>query len=178
MSEAVGTEKRNLTSPKGSFREIITKAVCGTAEKSLRYTHYVGPLQDMIPNQILGCSITQLRLHEPEVKDGTADTIAIGIGGVLEVHIWYAFNDGKETDVLRCPVNFEESLPMNDYDCQNTNPLDARIVITNNPQILESTITEDNRIKLEFELGVYAEVIGETKLLVQVYEPGRGRDDD
>jgi len=37
---------------------------------------------------------------------------------------------------------------------------------------MESRLTEEGRIKVDFELGVYAEVIGETKVRVRLAGPG------
>lgn len=172
MSEASGTEKRKYGFPGETFRQIITKAVCGTAQKSLNYTHYAQLPNGVVPNQVLGCSVTELRLHEPEVKNSNTQPIILDIGGIFEVHVWYAYNNGKETDVLRCPVHFEDSLTLEDYNCQNTSKVDAKVKIDKSPVIVESEITADNQIKLEIELAISAEIIGETQMLVQVFVPG------
>lgn len=154
-----------------TFREIISKAVCGKVQKSLKCTEYIDPPEGVIPNQILGCSVTELRLYEPEVKDTSNHTIAIVAGGIFDIHIWYAFNNGKDTDVLRCPVKFTESLPLDDYDCQAIGSLDVKIIVEKSPVVAESTIIEDHRIKLDTEMEISAEVIGETKLLVKLHVP-------
>lgn len=173
MTEAVEAGKNNYSSPVRNYREIITKAVCGTVRESLRYTHYIDLPDGVVSDQILGCSVTHQRLNEPKVKDKSDNTITIDADGVYVVQIWYAYNKGKETDVLRCSINFKESFSIDYHDCQNTGPMVARITTVKSPQILESVITDDNRIKLEIELGIYAEVIGESKLLVQVYTPDK-----
>lgn len=169
MNEALGSEDRNIGFPRESFREIITKAVCGTGRKSIRYTNQFNPPGEIVPSQILGCSVTELKLYEPEVKDNSTQQIILGVGGVFEVHVWYAFNNGKETDVLRCPIDFEESIPLEDYDCQNANFVDARVKVDKNPVVVESLINGDDQIQLATELDISVEVSGETKLLVQVH---------
>ncbi len=174
----MATEKMNFRYPEENVREIITKAVCGTARKTLRYTHYISPPPDVVPSQVLGCSVTEMRLNEPEVKERNINAITIGAGGTFEVHIWYAYKNGKETDVLRYPINFQEFLPVEDFECQNAGTIDAKITISKCPVVVESAITEDNQIKLETELEISAEVIGETKILVQVYVPGCSNDED
>lgn len=178
MNKTTAVEKRNFGFPRKTFREIITNAVCGTTRKSLKYTHYIDLPRGVIPSQILGCSVTELRLHDPEVKDTNTKSLTIGAKGIYEAHVWYAYNNGKETDVLRYPVKFEESLPLEDYDCQHTGTLDAKITVSKCPAVVESAITEDHRIKLETEMEISIEVVGETKLLVQVYVPGRGEVDE
>lgn len=169
MSDAVEAGKRNFGRPKGTFREIITKAICGTARKSLKYTHYIDLPDGVVADQILGCSVTHHRIYESNVKDKGNKTITIDIDGVYVAQIWYAYNKGRETDVLRGSINFRESLPIADYDCQNTGPLVTKMTITKSPLILESALTNDHRIKIVIELGIYAEVIGESKILVHVH---------
>lgn len=174
MSAAMGSEKRNFGYPKGSYREIITKAICGTARKSLRYTHYIDLPEGVVSDQILGCTLTHQRLNEPIIKEKSSNSITIA--GVYVVQIWYAYNNGKETDVLRCSINFRESFPIEYYDVQNTNSLVAKSTIVTPPQILESVITNDNRIKLEVKLDIFAEVIGESKILVLIYKPDKNEE--
>lgn len=175
MNEAVRRIKSGF--PGETFREVITKAVCGKAQKPLKSTSYIDPPEGVVPNQILGCSVTEMRLNEPEVKDTSTNIITIVAGGIFEIHIWYAYRNGKETNVLRYPVKFEESLSLENYDCQDVSTVDARVTVNKCPVVVESAITEDNRIKLETEMEIAAEVVGETKLFVQVYDPGRAIDD-
>ncbi|SFR08808.1 outer spore coat protein CotE [Desulfoscipio geothermicus] len=171
MNEAAEANKSIFGSPRETFREIITKAVCGKAQKSLKCIEFIDPPQGVVPNQILGCSVTELRLNEPEVKDASNNAITIVAGGIFEIHIWYAFNNEKETDVLRRTVKFAENLPFDNYDCQNTGSLDVKITVDKSPVVIDSAIIEDNRIKLDIEMDISAEVIGETKLFIQVHTP-------
>jgi spore coat protein E len=168
--------KRTAGSEKN--REIITKAICGTAKKDFRHTHYIDLPKDIVPDQILGCSVTQLRLQQPKVQEKNLVDRAIEIGGSYEVHIWYALNNGKTTDVLRCPIDFKDSIQMDYYDHQSTGLFDIRTTVIKSPRVLESVITKDNRIKLVLELGIYVEVVGETKITVRVLVPENDEDDD
>jgi len=175
VSDTAGAGKKVLGFLGETYREIIAKAVCGTARRSLKYTHYIEPPQDSVPSQILGCSVTELLLQEPEVKESGTGVISIRAEGNFEIHVWYARNNGKETDVLRHPVKFEEFLPLDDFDCQSTGLLDAKITVEKSPVVLATAITENQRIKLDMELEISATVIGETKLLIKnVYVPDLG----
>ncbi|MHB8917829.1 MAG: outer spore coat protein CotE [Desulfocucumaceae bacterium] len=155
---------------KGGYREIITKAVCGTAKKFFRYSQQFAVPDGSEPTQILGTSITQMRLKDPEME-ASEDKFGVRVNGIFEAHIWYAYNSGKSTDLLRQAIHFEEVIPISDYDGQVLSITDAKASVIKPPQTLETVITKDGKIKIDFELGVYVEVVGETKILVKVVPP-------
>ena len=177
MSDISVAERWSKVFPKGAYREIITKAVCGTAKKFFRYSQHFVPAEGYEPHTVLGTSITQMRLKEPEVTqvDG-GDTVGVRVNGIFEVHIWYAFNKGKSTDLIRQAINFEEIIPMSEYDFQSFNLTEGRAMVIKPPQCLEAMVTPEGQIRVDFELGVFAEVIGETKVRVKVAGPEE--DDD
>jgi len=107
------------------------------------------------------------------MKDASSNSITIIAAGVYVVQIWYAYNDGRDTDVLRSSINFKEFIPIEYYDGQNANPLVAKAAFVTPPQILESSFTNDNRIKLDVQLDIVAEIIGESKILVSIFQPDR-----
>jgi len=176
VCEAIGAGKRNCNCSRETYREIITKAVCGTVSKSLQYTHFIDLPAGVIVDQILGCTLTHQRLNEPKMKDSNNNSIIIVAAGIYVEQIWYAHNDGKETDVLRSSINFKEFIPIEYYDGQNANPLEAKATLVAPPQILESSFANDNRIKLEVQLDIVAEIIGESKILVPIYQPDKNRE--
>lgn len=169
MSTAIGMEKMPVYT-KGGYREIITKAVCGTAKKYFRYSQQFAPVEGGEPAQILGTSITQMRLKEPEIE-ADKDSIGVRVNGIFEAHIWYSYNGGKSTELLRQAIHFEEIIPVTEYDGQILSITDSKASVIKPPQTQEAAITRDGKIKVDFELGVYVEVIGETKILVKVISP-------
>lgn len=170
MSEASNLDKNFLVYSKGGYREIITKAVCGTAKKFFRYSQQFNPADGSAPTQILGTSITQMRLKDPEIEtDG--DKIGVRVNGIFEAHLWYAFNAGKSTDLIRQAIHFEEVIPVSEYDGQILSITDAKAIVIKAPTAQEAAITKGGKIKIDFELGVYVEVIGETKVLVKIVSP-------
>lgn len=171
-------EKKRITSPKGAFREIITKAVCGTAKKTCRYTQYINLPEETVPNHVLGANVTQVRLKEPEVTEGKSqNTMNLRVEGLFDLHIWYAHSASRSTDVIKQTVTFEEVMPMHDFDGHSQSLVDARAVITRTPQCISTTIDKDGRIKIELELALYSEVVGETKIWVRVYPPDQDDED-
>ena len=170
MSEATGLEKNFQVYSKSGYREIITKAVCGTAKKFFRYSQQFPTIDGNIPTQILGTSVTQMKLKEPEIE-AEGSKIGVRVSGIFESHIWYAFNGGKSTDLIRQAIHFEEVIPVNEYDGQILSITDAKATVIKPPQAQDTAITRDGSVKADFELGIYVEVIGETKVLVKVVSP-------
>ena len=170
MSETTCLERNFPVLSKGGYREIITKAVCGTAKKYFRYSQQFPTVEEGNPTQILGTSITQMRLKEPQIET-EGDTIGVRVSGIFEAHVWYAFNGGKSTDLIRQAIHFEEVIPVNEYDGQILSITDAKAAVIKPPQAQDTAITRDGSVKIDFELGVYVEVIGETKVLVKVITP-------
>lgn len=170
MSETAGVEKNFQIYSKSGYREIITKAVCGTAKKYFRYSQQFDGIEGSLPYQILGTSITQLRLKDPEIQtDG--EKIGVLVSGIFEAHVWYSHNGGKSTDLIRQAIHFEEVIPVASYDGQILSITDAKASVTKAPQAQETAITSEGKIKIEFDLGINVEVIGETKVLVKVVSP-------
>jgi len=155
---------------RSGYREIITKAVCGSAKKFFRYSQQFATAEGSVPTEILGTSITQMRLKDPEIESGP-EKIGVRVSGIFETHIWYSFNGGKSTDLLRQAIHFEEVIPVTEYDGQIISVTNAKASVINPPQAQEAVITKDGKIKVDFDLGVYVEVVGETKIMVQVVSP-------
>lgn len=170
VSVTTSVEKNFPFYHKGGYREIITKAVCGTAKKHFRYSQQLSTVDGSEPTQILGTSITQMRLKDPEIEADN-DKIGVRVNGIFEVHIWYAHNGGKATDLLRQAIHFEEVIPVTEYDGQILSITDAKATVFKAPQTQEAVITKEGKIKVDFELGMYVEVTGETKILVKVVSP-------
>lgn len=170
MSEITSLERNFTVLSKGGYREIITKAVCGTAKKFFRYSQQFPTVEDGSPTQILGTSITQMRLKEPQIET-EEEKIGVRVSGIFEAHVWYAYNGGKSTDLIRQAIHFEEVIPVNEYDGQILSITDAKAVVIKPPLAQDTAITRDGSIKIDFELGVYVEVVGETKVLVKVISP-------
>ena len=170
MSESASLEKNFHVYSRSGYREIITKAVCGTAKKFFRYSQQFSTADEGVPTQILGTSITQMRLKEPEIE-AEGDKIGVRVNGIFEAHLWYAYNGGKSTDLIRQAIHFEEIIPVSEYDGQILSITDAKAIVIKPPYAQETAITKEGKIKIDFELGVYVEVIGETKVLVKVLSP-------
>lgn len=161
------------------YREIITKAVCGNAKKFLLLSQFIHLPEGHEPTDVLGVTITKLQLTN---KIGISETMAgqepdINIRGAFEIHVWYAHKNGKATNVVKQNGQFEEIIPLSEFENGIISLVDARVDIIKSPECVGATITKDNKIKIDVELGVYAEIFGETKISVCIYQP-TGEDDD
>ncbi|MHB9093660.1 MAG: outer spore coat protein CotE, partial [Eubacteriales bacterium] len=67
-------------------------------------------------------------------------------------------------------VKFTEVIPIADISENILGQIDARAVLVKAPQCHKTVINNSNQIQVDVELGIYAEIVGETKVSVQVYQ--------
>lgn len=145
------------------YREIITKAVCGKGKKRCKDTHQLKPPQK--PSSILGCWIIN---HEYDA-DRKGD--AVEIIGSYDINIWYSYDDNTKTDVFTNNVTYSEVIPlaMREKDIVGDD-LDVIARTVKQPNTLEATIAENGKdVQVEVEKEFAAEVVGETKVTIQVH---------
>ncbi len=171
MADVGNILEQDTTAPgTNSFREIITKAICGTGKQIFRYTELLTIPAGRLPSSILGSSVTRLKLTEPLITEITGDgKKSVRVSGTFDINVWYAYNDDQATDVAKETIKFTEVIPITDISENILGQVDARAILTKAPQCLKTVIVEYNRIQAEVELGIYAEIVGETKVFVQVY---------
>lgn len=166
-----GKVEQELAVPNAtSFREIITKAICGTGKQNFRYTETLAIPSGRIPSSILGSSVTRLKLTEPLVTEISSDgQKKVRVSGTFDVNVWYSYNSDQVTDVAKETIKFTEVIPISEISESVLGPVDARAVLTKAPQCHKTIILDTNQLQVDIELGIYAEIIGETKVFVQVY---------
>lgn len=172
MAEVDGIQEEVLTAPeRTSFREIITKAICGTGKQNFKYTEILSIPIGRVPSGILGSSVTRLRLTEPLVTEIASDGAKnVRVSGTFDINVWYSYNSDQTTDVAKETVKFTEIIPIDQVSENILGQIDARAVLVKAPQCHKTIITGENQIRIDVELGIYAEIVGETKVFVQVYQ--------
>lgn len=172
MADVNGNLENEVSVPStASYREIITKAICGTGKQDFRYTETLTVAAGRIPSSILGSSVTRVRLTEPLVTEiSNDDKKNVRISGTLDINVWYSYNDDQVTDVAKETVKFTELVPIDEISECVTGQIDARAILVKAPQATKTVITDNNQIQVDVELGLYAEITGETKILVHVYD--------
>ncbi|MGI6343585.1 MAG: outer spore coat protein CotE [Bacillota bacterium] len=147
----------------GSLREIVTRAVCAKGQKRFRQVHNVvtsQPLEGVLGYRVAGHKYTATpKAHSVEIK------------GQYDLHIWYAYADGNQTAVERKTVTYTEYLPVVDLEGERLG-VDEVVSATmiRDPEVV-SVRSRRGAVQVEVEMEYYAEIVGETKLWVRVYEP-------
>lgn len=172
MADVDGKLEQELTAPaQVTYREIITKAICGTGKHYFKYTEVLTIPIGRMPSSVLGSSVTRLKLTEPLITETSSDgTRSVRVSGTFDLNVWYAYNSDQTTDVAKDTVKFAELIPINDTSENIMGQIDARAVLIKAPQCHKTIINDKNQIQVDVELGIYAEIVGETKVLVQVYQ--------
>ena len=144
-------------------REIVTKAVVAKGKKAMHITHNIQTTAH--PYSVLGCWIIN---HEFEAvrNDNLVD-----IDGEFEVNIWYSTEENTKTDVLREKVAYHKDIKVKSIVTEymkNSDDVLARIL--KHPTVTNAKIIDDE-IKLDIDMEIMAEIIGETKMQVTVCIP-------
>lgn len=155
----------------GEYREIITKAVVAKGRKFTKSNHTICPKHS--PSSILGCWIIN---HTYE-----ADKIGkkVEINGCYDINVWYSYNDNTQTEVVTEKVEYTDvvKLKYRDPDCLDDHDVIARVL--QQPNCLEAVISPNgNKIIVHVEREFLVEVIGETKICVEVHSHQKHHEDD
>ena len=144
------------------IREIVTKAVVAKGKKKIGLKETIKPENTIY--SILGCWVIN---HEFEA---TKDDQYVTIDGSFEVNIWYSLQNNSKTDVTRKRITYQEKIKtkqiVNDY-IEDSDDIMARIV--EHPTCTNAFI-EDNVVHIDISLEILAEIIGETKMQVTVFQ--------
>ena len=146
------------------FREIVTKAVCGKGRKFTQATHTVTPSH--APSSILGCWIIN---HEYNARKRGEN---VEISGTYDANLWYSYNDNTKTEVVTEEISYHDVIRLSSKD-ENCISDDLEVIarVLQQPNCLEATISPNgNKVVVQVEREFLAEVIGETKVSVQVFE--------
>ncbi|NEU29290.1 outer spore coat protein CotE [bacterium LRH843] len=157
---------------KNTYREIITKAVCGKGSRFSEATHTICPSHK--PSSILGCWIINHKYSAE--KDGDS----IEVKGSYDINVWYSYSKNTKTDVASQNVTYTDVIPLTMID-ENilSDDMDVIARTIQQPNTLEATISEnstDVEVRVEREFAV--ECVGETKISVCVQEERHDSYDD
>ncbi|WP_416150871.1 outer spore coat protein CotE [Salipaludibacillus sp. HK11] len=148
------------------YREIITKAVCGKGRKFSETKHCITPGDK--PTSILGCWIINHKYVSKKKGD------AVEVKGNYDINIWYSYSGNTKTSVATETVNYTDvvSLVMQDSDILSED-LEVIARTIQQPNTLEAVIgSNGNDVDVQVEREFLVEVIGETKISVQVNPEG------
>ncbi|MFK3938775.1 outer spore coat protein CotE [Alkalihalobacillus sp. NPDC078783] len=149
-----------------SYREIITKAVCGKGRKFSEATHHITPAHR--PTSILGCWIIN-HTYDAEKRGDTVE-----VQGSYDINVWFSYTNNTKTDVATQTVTYTDIVPLSMKD-ENvlTEDLDVVARAVQQPNTLEAIISDNGTtVNVQVEREFIVECIGETKVAVAVNPQG------
>ncbi len=153
------------------IREIVTKAIISKGKKVLNLSEKIKT--NVKPYSVLGCWVIN---HEFDAVKTNADTVSIT--GEFEINIWYSELNNTKTDIIREKIRYTDDIKIKnivkDY-IENTDDILARII--QHPTVINAKIFDDY-IEADLTLEILAEVIGETKMKVTVFNPETSWEDE
>jgi len=144
------------------FKEIVTKAVIGKGKKSFR-NKYELITTDKI-DTVLGCWVINHKMNA-EVQNGK-----VKIMGTFDVNIWYSYEDNTKTSVEARKISYTEMVNVRlKEDSVLTDSSEIIVTSLKNPTVIEVS-SRNNIINYEIEKELGIEIIGDTKVRVQIME--------
>ena len=143
-------------------REIVTRAVVAKGKKIFRVNERINPTNDAF--SILGCWVINHNF-EAELKEKKVD-----LKGNFEVNVWYAYDNNTKTNVIARTFTYEDIINVN---------LKQNITLTDDNEIIVRTLTapsvsdvktENNTIKLTVDKELGVEIVGDTKVRINVVD--------
>jgi spore coat protein E len=143
-----------------AYREIVAKAVVGKGKKLFKNSYSVTPEADV--DTVLGCWVINHKFNGTEKND------KILIKGSCDANIWYSYDNDTKTAVITKTLDYNEEVQVN---LKEDMPLSANreIIIRalKQPNCTKVNVKDDViELIVEKELGI--EIVGETKLKVEI----------
>ncbi len=153
------------------FREIISKAVCGFGKKTFRFERLLTIPEGGTPERILGSLFTQVSSVEAATPERSGlDSASVPVAGRFDINVWYSYNGQQGTALAKETVRYSELIPIARWTSAALGNLEGKVQMVEPPQCSEVSIIGHNQIRALVEFTVQAEVIGETKMCVEVFE--------
>lgn len=144
------------------FKEIVTKAVIGKGKKTFRNKYELFTTDKI--DTVLGCWVIN------HTMKGENDKGKVKITGSFDVNIWYSYDNNTKTSVDARKINYTETVSVHLKD-ESTLTNDSEIIITSlkNPTVVDVS-SVNNKINYEIEKCLGIEIIGDTKVRVQIMD--------
>lgn len=141
-------------------REIVTRAVLAKGRKILKLKETVLLTNDV--SSILGCWIINHQFTT------TLDGKEVIVNGSFESNIWYSEDQNTRTDIVRKITEYTGKVKVKEVLNDNiSDHCDVVARILQQPTCTNALITNDG-IEIDIVFEVLVEVIGETKMMVNI----------
>lgn len=151
-------------------REIIVKTTCGSGSKVIEYVQYMELEKGVVPDEILGCFVTNYENPKAlKCKAPERSRYYVPVNGSFDIYAWYSYNNGHETAVGNTSVVYHENVPILNRGGRPIGPVVATAKLVEDPIVADVKL-EGNKIRVEVLLKISAEVIGDSRLVIEVAE--------
>ncbi len=145
-----------------NLRQIVTKAVVAKGKKRSESTEVLRPPNK--PSGILGCWIIN-HTHQSK-KYGKY----VEVYGKFDINVWYSHHDHSKTSVYTETISYKDRVRLHYRDGATGGQEDVYIKVIQQPNCTEAIITKcGEKFSVSVERELLAEVVGETKVCVQVH---------
>ena len=143
------------------IREIVTRAVISKGRKIFRIKENI-PLNEQA-EKILGCWIVNNGI-ETELNDGK-----VKVCGNFEIDIWYSTPNNERTNIAKISTRYEDTIRVRQIICDPiSNDTEVVTQFIQQPSCTNACINNDT-VEVEVLFEILSEVIGETKIMVNVF---------
>ncbi len=150
-------------------REIVTRAVLAKGRKKFKLKETV--LVDSDVSSVLGCWIIN---HQFKTELNGKEVV---VEGTFENNIWYSADDNSRTEVARSTTEYRDVVKVKEVLNDNiSDHCDVVARILQQPTCTNALITNEG-IEIDVVFEVLVEVIGETKMMVNVVNCNQQDDD-
>ena len=143
-----------------NYQEILTKAVVGKGKKNFIDNYLITP--SIKPSKVLGCWVIN-SIMNPYLKENK-----VYVEGEYEVHIWYAYDDDKNTDLYKEKMKYNEEIP---FKMKKNEELslkqELKAYTSSYPSCIELKI-QDDKLFLNIKKEIIVDAIGDAVIKVQL----------
>ena len=143
-----------------NYQEILTKAVVGKGKLTSETEHLLEC--NLKPTKVLGCWVINHNL-KPILKEDK-----VYVEGDYEVHIWYAYDEDKNTELHKEKIIYSELVPFKMKKNEElTFKQELKAYSVNYPSCIELKIKEE-KLYLRLKKDFIVDAIGEAVIKVQL----------
>lgn len=142
------------------LKEIVTKAVISKG-KIVDSNEIILPITGNV-SKVIGCWI--INHHYLSLVENDK----VYANGTYDIHVWYALNDNSDTNVFKQSIEYRQEFNMENNTFNKDNS-EYKMYCIEYPSC-NNIVISDNNFVITVKKALAIDVIGESKLLVQVSE--------
>ena len=148
-----------------NFKEIVTKAVIGKGKKYFKNKYSV--VSEVSPDNILGCWIINHKFK------GSVSGDDVIVNGAFDVNIWYSYDNDSKTNVINKTITYSDDIAIKTKINADLNDSEIIVRVLKQPSC-NNAVINGNTIDFDIEKELGIEVVGDTKVKIQVEDEEDG----